>query len=146
MTRRGVAGVLLGLYLVALGAIAAWPTPVDRPVDGLLSRIIDRLHAAGFSWIDYRLIEAGANVALFVPFGILLAVVLGRGWAWLAFAGTIAATLTIEFGQLEFLAERHGSVGDLATNGLGGAIGVAIVVLTRAAARPRRRPTRSLSA
>lgn len=139
MTRRA-AGILLGLYLVALGFVAAWPTPVDRPVDNQLFRLLDRLQEAGFGWLSYSFVQFTANLVLFLPFGLLLAALAGRGWAWLALSCAVATTFSIEFLQLQFLPARRADVADLAANSLGAAIGVALVVLAGSVPRRRRRP------
>ena len=47
MTRRG--WTLLGLLVVvaAIGVIAFWPTPVDRPVAPQISATLTSMHDAG---------------------------------------------------------------------------------------------------
>lgn len=145
MTGRRAAGILLALYLVLLAFVAAWPTPVDRPLDAPLLRLIDRVQNAGLTWVDYALVESAANVVLFVPLGVLLAVLLRRGWVLLALVGVVAATVTIELVQREFLPARVPSLGDVAANSLGGALGVGLVVLVRVVRHrsPRRRDARA---
>ncbi|MBI5161527.1 MAG: VanZ family protein [Micrococcales bacterium] len=139
MSRRGAASLLLALYLVLLGFVAAWPTPVDRPLDAQLLRVIDRIQEAGFPWVDYAVVESAANVVLFVPLGVLLAALFRRGWVVLALVGVVAATVTIELVQREFLPARVSSLGDIAANSVGGALGVGLVVLVRATRWSRRR-------
>lgn len=106
-----------------LALIAFWPTPVDRGASGLLE-VITR----AIPWLTYAVIETTANVALFVPFGVLLALVLPlhRG---LVVPIALATTLVIESGQALLLSERTPSLRDIVANVLGAAIGLAIVHL-----------------
>lgn len=66
--------------------------------------------------------EAVANVALFVPFGLLFPLVLPR-WRWWTVAAAVAASATIEAVQLLVLSWRSPSWGDIGWNSLGGVIG-----------------------
>ncbi|MFC8682656.1 VanZ family protein [Microbacterium ureisolvens] len=123
---------LLLLYGVMLALIAFWPVPVDRGASGVLEAI-----TRAVPWMTYSLIETAANVALFVPFGVLLALVLPlhRG---LVVSIAFATTLLIESGQALFLAERTPSLRDVVANVVGAAIGLAIVlVVERRSGRPR---------
>ena len=106
-----------------LALIAFWPTPVDRGA----SDFIDAITRA-VPWLTYDLIETVANVALFVPFGVLLALVLPlhRG---LVVPIALATTLIIESGQALILSERTPSLRDIVANVLGATIGLAIVHL-----------------
>jgi len=119
--RRGIR--LLVVYGVMLALIAFWPVPVDRGATGMLRTIS---HAV--PWLTYDLIETTANILLFVPFGVLLAIALPlhRG---LVVPIALAATLVIESGQALFLAERTPSLRDIVANVLGAVIGLAIVQL-----------------
>ncbi len=119
---------LLVVYGAMLALIAFWPTPVDRGATGLLRAI-----SQAVPWLTYDLIETTANVALFVPFGALLALVLPlhRG---LVVPLALATTLVIESGQALLLAQRTPSLRDIVANVLGAVIGLAIVHL-----RERRR-------
>lgn len=114
---------LLVFYGVMLALIAFWPTPVDRGASTFLEAI-----SRAIPWLTYDLIETTANVALFVPFGVLLALVLPlhRG---LVVPIAIATTLVIESGQALLLSERTPSMRDIVANVLGAAIGLAIVHL-----------------
>ena len=126
--KRGIR--LLVVYAVVLMLIAFWPVPVDRGASGFLRSISNAV-----PWLTYDGIETTANVLLFVPFGVLLALALPvqRG---LVVPLALATTLVIESGQALFLAERTPSLRDIVANVLGAAIGLAIVQLAeRRAAR-----------
>jgi len=122
---------------VLLALIAFWPTPVDRGASGLLEAI-----TRAIPWLTYDVIETTANVALFVPFGVLLALVLPlhRG---LVVPIALATTLVIESGQALLLSERTPSLRDIVANVLGAAIGLAIVHLMERRWIPDRRMLRT---
>ncbi len=127
---RRLVKTLIVLYSVALVLIVFWPTPVDRDLGWLLQAISRRM-----PWLSYGAIEFGANVLLFVPFGMLLPL------AWPAIRRVVvplalAATVAIESAQAVFLAERTMSVRDVVANVLGAAIGFALAWLIER--RPRR--------
>lgn len=60
--------------LVPLAFVAFWPRPVDEPIAGTLTDILQFLHSYGISgWFDYKFLEASANVTFFVPLGFVAA-------------------------------------------------------------------------
>jgi len=149
MVRR-VLWFLLAAYLVGLALIAYWPTPVDRGVDGNLFAVIHWLREHGITLVTYDRVEFLANVALFVPFGLLLAGLFRRGRRWIAFLLCVAGSVVIEVGQALFLPGRFASGADILANSTGAAIGVLAVVviarLTRAgrtAEQPAPNPSRA---
>lgn len=109
--------LVLGGYIVALGAIAFWPTPVDAGVSPLLEALSRRLPA-----LSYHRVEFAANIALFVPFGVLLPMILRSRELVLPIA--IVATVAIECGQAAFLTERFPSVLDIVANATGACVGM----------------------
>jgi len=119
--RRGIR--LLIAYAVVLMLIAFWPVPVDRGASGFMRSIFK-----GVPWLTYDVIETTANVLLFVPLGVLMALALPlqRG---LVVPLALATTLVIESGQALFLAERTPSLRDIVANVLGAALGLAMVQL-----------------
>ena len=119
--------------LVALvGVITFWPTPVDRPVSGVLSLLLRSLHEAGLpQWIGYSAVESGANVVMFVPLGALIAVIAVPALWWSSGVLGLLASLMIEFGQMLLLPERFASPLDLATNTAGALLGGGIVAIAR---------------
>ncbi|MEV5071083.1 VanZ family protein [Microbacterium sp. LMI12-1-1.1] len=127
--RRGIR--LLVVYAVMLALIAFWPVPVDRGASGFLRAI-----SSVVPWLTYDVIETAANVLLFVPFGVLLALALPlqRG---LVVPLALATTLVIESGQALLLAERTPSLRDIVANVLGATIGLAIVQLIERRAAPK---------
>ena len=84
------------------------------------------------TWASGRPLEFIANVAVFVPWGALALVVVGRRRWWIAALGGIALTLAIEIAQIPLA--RISDPRDLVANTLGTLIGVAAAV----ALAPRR--------
>lgn len=125
-------------YLVAVLLIVLWPSPVDRPATGTLHAILSWLHQRGMpQFINYNFVEFTANIAMFIPMGILTSTLLRNGWLGVI-AGTLASCL-IEFAQAVFLPARFASGMDVLANSLGTGLGVAMYYLVRS-----RRQTRTL--
>lgn len=126
-TPRVWRGVLVS-FLAVLALVGFWPSPVDKPVQVQLAGFIAFIHAFGVpAWIGYRFIEASANVALFVPLGVLAALALpGRPWWQIGAFGLLVSSF-MELGQLLFLHSRFPSALDLATNTVGCLLGFIVV-------------------
>lgn len=115
--------VLAGM-LVLLALVAFWPSPVDQPVQGLLSDTLDFLHRRGIPrWFNYKFIEASANVALFVPLGFVSALAFPEKRSWQIGAFGLLISGCMELGQLLFLHNRVASPLDLMTNTSGAVTG-----------------------
>jgi hypothetical protein len=126
-------------YVVALAAIAFWPTPVDAGVRGDLGRVTSWFARHGLPMVDYAFIESTANIALFVPLGLLLALNLRLRRAWVAVAVGAVVSSLIEAGQLLFLSARFATVDDVVMNTSGALLGAVAGVLLRMVVRARRR-------
>jgi VanZ family protein len=136
-TRRITRWVLLAC-IVAILVITFWPTPVDRPFDSQLARVIADLHRSGVpAWIDYRFVETSANVLMFVPLGALIALYFPQSLWWFSGVLGLALSLCVELGQYVLLPARFASAGDLVANTAGAFIGGAIVALVHAGAARR---------
>jgi hypothetical protein len=114
---------LLILYGVSLALIAFWPVPVDRDATGLL-----RALARAVPLLTYDVVEFSANVLLFAPLGVLLALAMPRH-RLLVVPVALVVTGAIETGQAIFLDERTASLRDVVANTMGAAAGVAIVLI-----------------
>jgi VanZ family protein len=132
--------VLLVLYVVGVVLIAVWPSPVDRNFDGPLRGSIAWLQRHGLDFVTYDRVEFAANIVFFIPLGLLLAALGGRGRVMIAFATCVAVSLSIELGQALFLPARFASAGDVLANTVGAAIGAAAAAI--ASSVRRRRATR----
>lgn len=116
-------------YSVVLILVLGWPTPT-APVVGTLGWANDLVRAAGAaSWLDPQTMEFTANIALFVPFGLLLALVLRQGQWWVAMLGGFGVSMFAEVTQGLFLPGRSGTVSDVVANTTGTIIGTGIAVL-----------------
>ena len=133
------------LFLLTLGylGVVAWVTLGPQPLDAGGSRILYRaLRFFGdhhlTSWITYDRVEFTANIAMFVPIGLLFVLVLGRKRWWLAMLIGIALTVTIELSQLG-IPGRVSDPRDVLSNSLGVVIAL-LVTIPRRGSRPTTRP------
>ncbi|MGO3527980.1 MULTISPECIES: VanZ family protein [Glutamicibacter] len=109
-------------YLIAVLLIGFWPTPVDRPLAGALTKGIAWLHRHGMpGFIGYSDIEFVANVVFFIPMGIITTLWNKNPMRSVAI-GTYAS-LSIELLQELVLPQRYPSVFDIIANTIGAAIG-----------------------
>lgn len=140
--------ILAVLYFAALAGILFWPSPVDRPIDGALMHFIQWLHAHGLpQWfIGYRKVEFAANILLFVPFGIIVALRAHRRFWWLSVVIAAAVSGAVELAQGIFLPERVPAWSDIVANTFGAFMGALLVLVLwsisrrRALAMARREP------
>ena len=93
----------------------------------------------GLHFVTYPSVEFGANIALFVPLGLLLALLFGPNRWWRAPVICVLATVIIELGQGALLPHRVASVGDVIANTTGGVLGALAAVAIMAAIARRRR-------
>lgn len=126
-------------YAVALVLIGFWPSPVDAQAGPWLDRLIGWLHVAGVpEWFGYAQIEFGANIAFFVPLGVLAYWWLRRIWA--AGLAGLGVSMLVEAGQLVFLPARYPSLLDLLANTLGAVGGAVLLALVLRWYRRRENP------
>jgi hypothetical protein len=135
---RIVGLVLLIGYLAAAAVIVLSPVNPIRGVD--LSR---QLADLGLSWVTYTDLERAANVAFFLPIGLLLGLIVPwRRWG-IVVAILLLVPVGIELAQGAFLPGRIPSVSDVVTNWIGSAIGLALAALVRGIAAGARGAIRS---
>lgn len=128
------------LYLALVLTATMWPTPLDAGYESAITRLLDLLHRHGLpEWFGYGKFEFTANIAMFVPLGFLVALILPeRGW-WLVMLLIPAFSAGIEFLQGEFLAARFASGWDVVANTLGGYLGAVVCYALRAFVHARDR-------
>ncbi len=123
----------VGLYGLALLLIGLWPTHVDQNFDVVkwapvqwLTRHFD------LTWIEtYRLVEFTANVALFVPLGVIAMTWSSRSrWIHAVLLG-VAVSGAIEIMQDVARPGRTATWNDIVANTAGAALGAALVLLWR---------------
>ncbi|MDQ0922266.1 glycopeptide antibiotics resistance protein [Pseudarthrobacter sp. W1I19] len=137
--------MVLIAMLGSLALIAYWPTPVDQPVHSQITSILNFLHRHGIpADFTYRFMEASANVALFVPFGLICTFAFPKWPWWGVGASGLLISGCMELGQLLFLYGRFASPTDLATNTAGTVVGaiIAVAVLKRRQLRTARTQTK----
>jgi glycopeptide antibiotics resistance protein len=137
--------MILIATMVPLALIAFWPTPVDQPIQGLLTRILRFLHRNGIpNWFSYRFVEASANIALFIPIGFISSLAFPKKAWWRIGAFGLLLSGTIELGQLLFLHDRFASPVDLVTNASGSVIGALLAIAARRKLQARCLPAADL--
>jgi VanZ family protein len=143
--RRRIARWEFFAYALVLGAIALWPTPVDRAGAGLLVKALKELHRRGMpGWIDYAFVESASNVLLFIPLGVLVVSILGRRQWWAGGAVGMLLSALIELAQFVFLPARYPTLLDVAANTGGAALGGLLMLLVLTLRKPvPNRPPRS---
>lgn len=141
-----ISRILLVPYTIALALIVWLPGEQASRVTGVVGRVArslaDRLDASFLH--TYTALEFLANIALFIPFGLLLALAWSRLKTWhLAVLGLLTSGL-IEFVQF-FLPTRFPTISDLVANTAGAVIGCLFVrIIGRLASTPVRPERRSV--
>ena len=130
--RRAVTWWVL-VYGVILALIAFWPHPVDAAAADFLAWIVNVA-----PHLTYQRIEFGANILLFVPFGMGAGAFLRRQ-RYLVMPLALVVSLTFESVQALLLAERTPSLYDILANVAGASLGLIVLV---AGEGIRRRPHR----
>jgi VanZ family protein len=119
---------VLASFLACLALVGFWPSPVDQPVQRPIAGFLLAIHALGApAWIGYGFIEASANVALFVPLGVLATLAFpNKRWWQIGGIGLLISGF-MELGQQLFLHSRFPSALDIVTNTAGCLLGFLLV-------------------
>lgn len=122
-----VARVMLVPYGVALALIVWLPATAASKVTGIVYRLAQFVSARVDVSLTttYTLFEFLANIALFVPLGLLLVAAFPRNSAWVVLLLGYATSATIELVQT-MLPSRYPTLSDVIANTLGTAIGCLI--------------------
>jgi len=118
---RRLVVVALAVYLAVVARLTLWPAPAPASTFYLVRELLAWLSRAGVP-LTYAGLEAGANVLMFVPFGVLVGLLVRRGWLVVALGLCLSAA--IELTQLLLLPTRVATVQDVVLNTLGAALGV----------------------
>lgn len=144
------------LLLLALTAAYAWviwrmtltPQVFTSAQNSLVLHAVAWIqHLPHGAWFTYERTEFLANIAMFVPVGMLAALWLPRRW-WIlgAFVAVVLST-GIEAAQALYLPDRVADPRDVLSNGLGGLLGATLVGFVRSLLpAPRRRRLRARTA
>lgn len=125
-----ITAALLAVYVIGLAVVALSPVSPIRGVD-----LSQELHVIGLDWVTYTQLESFANVMLFVPLGLLVALLIRTRWWWAVVVGLALLAAGIELGQALFLPGRVPTLDDVLANTTGGVIGVALAAVIRGIAR-----------
>jgi glycopeptide antibiotics resistance protein len=120
---------LLG-YLGMVLVVTLWPDPPDPGGLGWLEQGLRWWSGRGLPGGDIAVVEAVANVVMFVPLGVLLPAATRLRPVRAVPVGA-ALSVLIELTQLAFLPHRVATVGDVLMNTLGAAVGAALLVAGR---------------
>ena len=120
--------VVLVAYVGGLLVLTLWPDTTTTPGAAGASKAIHSAQSngapSGFNWAS---VEWVANILVFIPVTLLLALLLPlRRWYLAAIAGVLLS-VAIEATQHWFLPGRDASVRDLVTNSIGSVVGAALV-------------------
>lgn len=122
--------------LLAIAIICFWPHHVDDGLRRPLALALREAHSGWLpSWVDYAVLEFGANILLYLPLGFLATMLLPRRAARLVPVAALLLSISVELSQHLLLAGRSGDPRDVAANTIGGVLGWAIAAGVR-----RRRP------
>jgi glycopeptide antibiotics resistance protein len=130
--------MLVAIYALGLALVGLWPHPVDEKVDVTAWPPVRwSTYALGLTPVQgYDVVQFAANVALFVPLGVLVLLMWRRVGVLQATVASAAVAALIELLQYLVRPERLASLLDVVANTLGAAIGAGMVWVAR-----RRRAT-----
>jgi glycopeptide antibiotics resistance protein len=113
----------LGLYALLVARLTLEGANSETVIFDRLNRVAGALSGHRLKWAQTEVL---ANIALFVPLGFLLAVVLVR--VGLSVALCVTVSVLIELMQYRFLPSRTPTIDDVWHNGVGGVIGAVMAV------------------
>lgn len=139
LLRHPLLATVTALYLGLVAWITLSPEPYDARIGQMLFRTLRSLSRSdGTSWVTFSVVEATANVVMFVPVGMFLVLLLGRGRWWVAILLGVGLSVAIETAQA-FLPTRVADVQDVIHNGMGAVLGVVVIVIVTARSENARR-------
>lgn len=125
---RSVIAATFAVYLVGVARLTLWPEAFGSGTEDFVQAAIAWVRDHGLP-ITYAVVEAAANIALFVPFGVLAGFLVSRRRWWAVLAAGFATTVAIETSQLLFLPTRFASIQDVVVNTLGTGLGLMVLAL-----------------
>lgn len=131
VSAQRIARVVLAPYLVALALIVFLPAREAGRVTGIVRWAADLVSTWGVPREPAEVFfEFVANIALFAPFGVLVAVAVSRWSLWAVVGLGCLVSITIELVQLG-IPSRVPTVSDVIANTAGTALGCAMVAWWR---------------
>ncbi|MFJ6679012.1 VanZ family protein [Microbacterium sp. NPDC091382] len=122
--------ILTALYAWMVGWLTLRAAPYGSDIGSALNRLLAWFaERPSTAWITFDRVEFGANVAMFVPLGVIAVLWFGvRGW-WAAPVLGAAASAAIEILQAVFIDTRVADLRDVVANTLGSVIGMCLMLL-----------------
>ncbi len=119
----------LAATAIIIGVITLSPIRLDRPIRRVLINLIAVVNDAHIlPRIHYSLFEHLANIAIFVPTGFVLVLLLPQVRWWVVPAIAAGASICIEITQALLLPDRIASITDVLLNTIGALIGTYIAM------------------
>jgi len=136
--RESLGVITLIVYGLIVLLATMWPTPLDQGYSSSIDSLLAVLHRNGIpGWFGYGKLEFLANVAMFLPIGFLVSMLLpARAW-WVSPIICIAASIGIEVTQSLFLSARFATLMDVVANTCGALAGALIAIAIRSAVYQR---------
>ena len=134
--------VALGLpFLIGVALLTLTPARVEQTMPNLLDLLLRAIRRLGWTSLDFTRLEVLANIAVFIPVGVLAFLLVPRhAWPLSLLVGP-ALSLAIETAQYVALPPPAATVRHVAANSTGATIGVVLAVFcTLLAATPSTRP------
>ncbi|WP_203757712.1 VanZ family protein [Cellulomonas chitinilytica] len=141
-SRRKTAAAL-AVYLLLVARVTLWPEPAPDGAFDVVRAVVRWLSDRGWP-VTYAGVEAVSNVLMFVPFGLLVGLLVRRWWVVVLLG--LATSAAIELAQLAFLPTRVPTVQDVVLNTLGAATGVLALRLAARRVPARRADARRTGA
>jgi glycopeptide antibiotics resistance protein len=119
--------VLFAAYLLTLLWASLNPEPIDGsgPIRAFVAWVLNFTAASkDWAWLGYNQLESLANVLLYIPLGLGLALIVRRAPWWLDVLIGVAITASAELAQFYFLPDRFATEADVLANSIGVLIGV----------------------
>lgn len=131
--------VLLIFYTLFIAFVTLSPQQMDTGPDGPIGRLLEFFSSHRLTeWLTYSRVEKLANVAMFIPFGLLFALHLGRRRWWLGWVAGATFSAAIEGFQGTVLTQtRFATLSDLITNTIGAGVGAGLGLLFMVLIPPR---------
>lgn len=131
---------VLVLYTIFILVVTLSPAQMDVSYQNAVIRLLDVLHRNGVpKWFEYGEVEFLANIAMFVPFGFLVAILLPQKLSLLTVLVGPGFSAFVENFQRQFLDERVASIYDVYANSAGAIGGLILAALLRAVVHARDR-------
>lgn len=122
-----VARILLPIYLIIVACIVFSPADQAPHSTGFVAWVVSQIHALRDAFPTvYIAVEFIANIAMFVPFGVLVPLAFPSCAWWLTALLGFATTITIELAQ-RALPSRYSTVSDVLANTFGTLAGLALL-------------------